>query len=1207
MSKFSDQSSRQIGNRIQLPPSTDNKIPVVYGSAFMKPIIIDAKISTDNQTMWYVMAFSEAMDTDSIGTLSFGDMYWGDKKLNFDTTDQTRVVSWTDTNGEVDTKCDGLIFVYKYRDGSARPTNSSLTAWEVLQDSGIEPAQQWDTTKRMGKLCFTIIKLKYNQDAGLTGLGEITAVITNTLNKPGSVMRDYLTNTRYGAGLALARINTTSLTQLDSYSDELIYYTPFGGGSQVSSPRYRINGPVDTTKNFLDNLIDLCDGCDSWLSYNEKDNNWNVIPNRSVYDLDPSGSNIRIIDSSNIIGGINISPMDLNETFNSVEVQFPNTNLKDQPGYHLINIDSFPLVVRNANEPDNRISVALPYTNNIVQAQYIAARRLLQSREDLSITFTMDHSGIQVDAGDVIAVNHERYGWVNKFFRVNQVQENKTEEGSLYATLTASEYNDGVYDDNNIDLQDFTLDLNTGITDPSIVGTANQPTITNVQSATAVPGFDVNTVIPAVGTVVGVEFWYATTATINLNNYTLWTTILPISGSIYDAATTASVTVSGIDTGTYYWRARLIGVRNKSEFSAPSDAFVWAPNPVGTLVGQNFQSEFVPSIWNIQQNSSGTVVIGNAIPRLYGQSGGGLINYSGATTDNDVRFVNNSWRIGATTSTWVQGIQTSGITINLSTVTNQTTFAQFNIPTVINTGGGVMTVPVRYKNSVGEVYQGIPAQQRFAVIRDGTNGTNGFNGSNGTNGLDGFANFVFVPIGIEPAAANNAQKTAAWLAATGRNPVFNDNGTFYGPTTRQNLSYYGPTTQWVAATVFIDGDLVSTGTIRGAALVADAIYGKSFQSNNAFLGSNGSNGAWINGTNGNARFAGTVSIGNNLTVGNNASIGDNLTVGSDAQIGNNLTIGQNIVIGANASIGANLNVQGLINGGQLVNGIITTSTLASDTLSLITGGTGAFNPTVYAPANASVAPGGWNYSYPTGYVDYTYNINNNAWHKTLAYAKFKIPASNISSGRITLNVSWSFRITGTWTGVADQRFDARLFVNGNPNFTTSAPRAPNPGTYSIIPFNGSYTTFSNWEQFNGGPAALTYAVSTVDYSSYPPPDGRRSWSPRTRTISNNFLFANSGFNQYGGEFFNANGGVSAQNSGSCSNYLVVNNATISLTGLPNGTFGTNTLSQVYDTTNDNYVFLELVRSCYPTGFGGSNSDSGFNFSISNLSFTITAS
>ena len=38
MAKFSDQSSRQIGNRIQLPPSTDNKIPVVYGSAFMKPI-----------------------------------------------------------------------------------------------------------------------------------------------------------------------------------------------------------------------------------------------------------------------------------------------------------------------------------------------------------------------------------------------------------------------------------------------------------------------------------------------------------------------------------------------------------------------------------------------------------------------------------------------------------------------------------------------------------------------------------------------------------------------------------------------------------------------------------------------------------------------------------------------------------------------------------------------------------------------------------------------------------------------------------------------------------------------------------------------------------------------------------------------------------------------------------------------------------------
>ena len=42
------------GSRVQLPPSTDNKLPVVYGTAYVAPTITDAMISTDNKFMWYV-------------------------------------------------------------------------------------------------------------------------------------------------------------------------------------------------------------------------------------------------------------------------------------------------------------------------------------------------------------------------------------------------------------------------------------------------------------------------------------------------------------------------------------------------------------------------------------------------------------------------------------------------------------------------------------------------------------------------------------------------------------------------------------------------------------------------------------------------------------------------------------------------------------------------------------------------------------------------------------------------------------------------------------------------------------------------------------------------------------------------------------------------------------------------------------------------
>jgi len=1080
-------SGASLGNRVQLPPATDNKIGVVYGSAYMKPIITDVKISTDQKTMWYVTVFSEAMDTDAIGTFSFGDIYWGDKLLTFDGTDLTKVVGWTDSSGQNDTKASGKLNFYLYRDGSEKPINTDLKAWQVLQDSGIAEANRWDTSKKMTGLVFAIVKLSYDQDAGITGLADISAVITNSLTKPGSVIKDYLMNTRYGAGLAIERVNTASLTALDTYSDETISYTNINNTTSTA-PRYRINGPIDTTKNFLDNLNQLADCCDSWLSFNEKENNWAIVINRSVYDLDPTGAAIPIIDATNIMGGINITPMDLNQSYSSVEVQFPNTRQRDQPGYYRLDIESFPNIVRSANEPDNSLSIALPFTNNIVEAQYIAGRRLLQSREDLSVTFTMDHSGIQIDAGDVIAITHERYDWENKFFRVNQVQEGKNEDGNLYAQITASEYNDGVYDDDNIDLQDFTLDLNTGITDPNYLASPYAPYITNQSPNAAVPSFDVNNVVPAGGTVVAVEYWYATTATINLNNYTLYQTALPSSSSIWAANTTATITVSGLGLGDYYFRTRLVGLRRKSEYSSPTDVINWLPNPIGTLVGQNFQSEFVPNTLTVRRDTTGTVYYSSAVARLYGQSGGALINYSGATSDVDARFVNNSWRIGATTSTWLQGITTDGLTITLSTstVVDAGVNAQFNSPSFVNTvTGGTMVVPVRYKNSLGQVYQGIPASQKYQVLSDGINGTNGFNGSagTGTNGLNGFVNFAYIPIGVEPESANNAQKTAAWISAVNREPVYNDNGTFWGPTTHKNYSYYGTSTQWTSATVFIDGDLVSTGTIRGAALVADAIYGKTFQSNNGYVGSYGSPGTWIDGNNGNARFAGTMNIGNNLTIGNSATIGNSLTIGTSAFIGSSLTIGDDLRVGNNATIGSdvyignNLTVAGLITNGALGIGVVTSSTLATDVRALISAGTGGTTGTQLGTPHIA-ASNSWN---STQYDwHWTSGFSVGFW-RTIGYSDGL--DAQAGSGSITVSYSCSnLSITGAPAYPNGPQF--YLFMNYTPQMGSTPQLVFIPAGGSPLPSGATSGTGSSvYPQFGDYPCGTSGGTShTGPYS-----------------------------------------------------------------------------------------------------------------------------
>lgn len=46
------------GVRQQIPPNSTNSIPVVYGDAWLGGTFVDAVLSTDQKTMYYVLAIS---------------------------------------------------------------------------------------------------------------------------------------------------------------------------------------------------------------------------------------------------------------------------------------------------------------------------------------------------------------------------------------------------------------------------------------------------------------------------------------------------------------------------------------------------------------------------------------------------------------------------------------------------------------------------------------------------------------------------------------------------------------------------------------------------------------------------------------------------------------------------------------------------------------------------------------------------------------------------------------------------------------------------------------------------------------------------------------------------------------------------------------------------------------------------------------------
>lgn len=574
--------ANDVGARVQLGPATNNKLPVTYGTAFLAPTITDAKITTDQKTMYYVFSLSEA----SSGTMSFGKIFWNGKEVTLGAGDYSannKVVSLTtnSTPPQVDDTIDGHAWIYKFSNGSSSGTNTGGTsAITILSDAGIPVADRWTSTDVMSNTCFIIVKVIYNKDVqDAQQMPRLSVQLTNTLTKPGAVFLDYMTNTVYGCAIDVANVDTASLTALDAYSDELITYVPVGGGS-ATQPRYRIDGPVNTGDNCLSNLQQLADACDSWLQYSELTAKWTIVMNKPYTG---TLSSLYSVDSSVLIGGIDINPLDLNQTYNSLEVQYPNANINDQTDYKVVDLTTSGTAWYNPsllspNEPDNRLVIQYPQINNYVRAVYLGVRRLLQSREDLTISCNLDYSGIQVTAGDVVRVTLAEYGWTDKLFRVSQVQETKTTEGFLGSRIVAFEYNANVYADNALD--DFIPEANTGLKDPNIFDKPTTPIVTLAPVANgAINYYSVSSNVPAVGTTLYMDFNIGNSS--NIETHRSYSSVQVGDGTPYSANSTITINVADSSPGTYYWSAT---ARNDiaGRQSNSSTAFTWAGPSVTT-------------------------------------------------------------------------------------------------------------------------------------------------------------------------------------------------------------------------------------------------------------------------------------------------------------------------------------------------------------------------------------------------------------------------------------------------------------------------------------------------------------------------------------------------------------------------------------------------------------------------------------------------
>ena len=156
-----------------------------------------------------------------------------------------------------------------------------------------------------------------------------------------------LTSSKYGAAIPLANINTSSLNALNTYSSQSFTYTTYAGGTSTQA-RFTFNGSLDTNLKIMQNIQAMADCCDCLVRYDEITGLWGVVVQSPTYTVAMD------INNTNMIGAITVSPIDLNNSFNVIEVKFPDGTAKDS-----FNSATFDLATVNPsllfdNEPVNK-------------------------------------------------------------------------------------------------------------------------------------------------------------------------------------------------------------------------------------------------------------------------------------------------------------------------------------------------------------------------------------------------------------------------------------------------------------------------------------------------------------------------------------------------------------------------------------------------------------------------------------------------------------------------------------------------------------------------------------------------------------------------------------------------------------------------------------------------------------------------------------
>ena len=402
--------------------SNDANIPVIYGERLIGGVRVFVETSgTDNQYLYIAIILAEG-EINDVKQITIDD-----KVVTFASSfsDNTAVeVASNDANFYKDST--SLIRVEPHYGTDGQSASSLLST-----------LSNWGSNHKLSGLAYLAIRFKWNQDV-FGSIPKIQALIEGKKvvaynssleaqtaaysTNPSWVLLNYLTNARYGKGLAISEIDLQSF--YDASQVCVTQVTPYSGSSDINI--FDANAVLDTSKKIIDNTRTLLKGCRGYLPYTS--GKYRLI-------IETTGSASITLTEDDIFGGFSVSSPNKNDKYNRVICSYvsPDKNWQvDEVQFPPIDDSGLDSADRHATmkSADGGFLLEGRYDFGQVitspyQAEEMAEIILRRSREAIQLSINAGGNAYDLAIGDIVNVTHSSLGFSAKPFRVISISFNE--------------------------------------------------------------------------------------------------------------------------------------------------------------------------------------------------------------------------------------------------------------------------------------------------------------------------------------------------------------------------------------------------------------------------------------------------------------------------------------------------------------------------------------------------------------------------------------------------------------------------------------------------------------------------------------------------------------------------------------------------------------------------------------------------------------